>query len=75
MVDMVADTALPPPPSARLERLQTTFEHHFPQDYLDFLTHAIGARPVINEVDAAGRAFVIERFLPIVADPKIDPSG
>lgn len=75
MVDFVADTSLPPPPPTRLERLQTTFENRFPKAYLDFMDRGNGAKLVNNEVASAVRPFVIERFLPIVADPKTDPSG
>lgn len=75
MIDFVADTMLPPPPPARLERLQESFENRFPKAYLDFLAQNNGAKPANNEVNSAVRPFVIERFLPIVADPKTDPIG
>jgi SMI1-KNR4 cell-wall len=75
MLDFVADTRLPPPPAARIERLQDNFENRFPKAYLDFLALNNGAKLKNSEVMIDNRNLVIERFLPIVADPKVDADG
>ena len=71
----IADTISPPPPPARIEKLQQSFEQRFPSAYLDFLNRANGARLADNAVKLGSSDFVIERFLPIVADPKTDQDG
>jgi SMI1-KNR4 cell-wall len=69
------DSISPPPPLARIEKLQDSFEQRFPVGYLDFLKQANGAKLKNNVVKLGNSDFVIERFLPIVADPKNDPDG
>jgi SMI1-KNR4 cell-wall len=71
----IADTISPPPPPARIETLQQSFEQRFPAAYLDFLKRANGAMLQDNAVKFGSSDFVIERFLPILADPKTDPDG
>lgn len=69
------DQSLPPPPEEVIERLEESFGHKLPQDYLQFLRHHNGAKLADPEIQAANRAVVLERFLPIVSDPANDPHG
>ena len=75
MIDFVEGSILPPPPAARVERLQDEFAQRFPPAYLEFLQASNGGKIVRNAVEAGSQPFVIERFLPIVGDIKADPDG
>lgn len=66
---------LPPPPPARIARLEESFACKLPEDYLAFVREHNGAVLATPGVQVAGTDVVIERFLPIVADPKVDPQG
>lgn len=69
------DQPLPPPPAERIARLEESFCHKLPDDYLRFVRDHNGARLATPQVRLAGADSVIERFLPIVADPGIDAEG
>lgn len=66
---------LPPPSARRIAQLEESFAHRLPADYLRFVQEHNGARLAVPEVGVAGAGMVIERFLPIVADPAGDPDG
>jgi hypothetical protein len=75
MIAIVSEAPLPPPPPARLEKLQSSFENRFPKSYVDFLTKANGGKLAKSDVTIGNSSFVIERFLPVVDDPKTNPQG
>lgn len=75
MVDFVEGSILPPPPPERVRLLEENFEQRFPPAYRDFLQRANGAKLVRPALRQGDGDMVIERFLPIVADPKTDPQG
>lgn len=75
MSEVTFEAPLPPPPQARLERLQDSFENRFPKSYLDFLSKNNGVKVRPRDVHVGQRKFAIERFLPIVSDPKVDKDG
>lgn len=75
MPTFVDETPLPPPPPARIERLEESFDRKLPQDYLAFVRDHNGARLASPTLATAEREVVIERFLPIVSDPAGDTQG
>lgn len=71
-----ADEApLPPPPQVRIERLEESFERPLPPSFVAFVRAHNGARLANPELPPAYDGKVIERFLPIVSDPAVDPHG
>lgn len=49
--------------------------HRFPAAFRQFLDQHNGARLVRPTLSVGGREVMIERFLPVVADPSVDADG
>ncbi|PQO25998.1 SMI1/KNR4 family protein [Blastopirellula marina] len=69
---MKTTKALAPPSAPRISKLQDHFEIEFPDDYLTFLKENNGGVPDLNVFSMRGYDFVVERFLPILDDPRQD---
>ncbi len=72
---IVDGSMLPPPPPARIERIEESFARKFPPAYLRFLNQANGAKLKNPVIITPEREVVIERFLPIVDDPATHSEG
>ena len=75
MPTFAEEAPLPPPPPERVARLEESFACKLPDDYLRFVREHNGAKLAQPGVRIAGDTVVIERFLPIVANPQSNPQG
>jgi SMI1-KNR4 cell-wall len=63
--------AVPPPTAARLQRIQSGLQVRFPSDFLEFMESDNGGIPLNRALETSNNLKVIERFLPLLDDPKI----
>jgi SMI1-KNR4 cell-wall len=63
--------ALPPPKAARLQRIQSGLHVRFPVDFLEFMESDNGGIPLNRALETSNNVKVIDRFLPLLDDPKM----
>lgn len=61
------------PGAAAIASLERYCGNRLPEDFRAFLAHGNGGRPVRQHLPVAGADRVIERFLPLMDDPGMDP--
>ena len=65
--------AAPPPSAERIAWFEDYYEVRLPDDFKTFLGQRNGAKPSEDGLPDGRNERMVERFLPLLADPKADP--